>query len=152
LFYLDLKNGDEDASWTSLNTSGKSPGKRYGHTLCCIFPNIILFGGNTGSAPSNDVYIINLNQEINNYFIWSKLELNSVQLPTPRVYHAASVCSKGNASGMMILFGGRDQQDHALNDTWGLRKHRDGTWDWTKAPVQSSVVPKKRYNVILFIF
>lgn len=68
-------------------------------------------------------------------------------IPTPRVYHAAGVCTKGNASGMMIVFGGRDQNDQALNDTWGLRKHRDETWDWTKAPIQSNLAPKERYNV-----
>lgn len=153
LYYLDLKAGEEEACWTALNTSGKSPGKRYGHTLCCISPNIIVFGGNTGSAPSNEVYIINLINETVNGFIWSKLDLPLNMSPSPRVYHAASVCLHGHASGMMILFGGRDQQDQALNDTWGLRRHRDGSWDWTKAPVQSSIVPKERYNVsgILFI-
>lgn len=150
LYYFDLKNGDEDASWTALNTSGKGPGKRYGHTLCCIYPHVILFGGNTGNATSNDVYIVSLNSSGSNPFIWNKLELQKeTPAPIPRVYHAASVCSRGNASGMMILFGGRDQTDQALNDIWGLRKHRDGTWDWTRAPIQSQVVPKERYNVNL---
>lgn len=147
---MDLKSGDKEASWTALSTSGKSPGKRYGHTLCCIFPNIIVFGGNTGSAPSNDVFLINLNNETNNSFVWQKLEIQNNQIPSPRVYHAASVCTKGHASGMMILFGGRDGQEQALNDTWGLRRHRDGNWDWTKAPMQTNVVPKERYNVNTF--
>lgn len=93
------------------------------------------------------MFIINLQNEQNNSFVWNKLEVLNNQAPSARVYHAAAVCTKGNASGMMILFGGRDSQDQALNDTWGLRKHRDGTWDWTKAPSQSTVLPKERYNV-----
>lgn len=52
---------------------------------------------------------------------------------------------------MMILFGGRDALDNALNDTWGLRRHRDGSWDWTKAPSQSQAIPKERYNVRKFV-
>ena len=61
LFYLDMKGGETEASWTVLSTSGKGPGKRYGHTLCSILHNVILFGGNTGQDPSNEVFIINLN-------------------------------------------------------------------------------------------
>jgi len=35
---------------------------------------------------------------------------------------------------MMVVFGGRHADQSALCDTWGLRKHRDGRWDWVKAP------------------
>ena len=39
---------------------------------------------------------------------------------------------------MLVIFGGRPQdRSQALNDIWGLRKHRDGSWDWTKAPPNS---------------
>lgn len=152
LFYLDLNKGDDDASWTALSTTGTGPGQRYGHTLCCIYPHIIVFGGNTGSAPSNEVFIINIKNESNNIFVWQKLDIPSNNSPIARVYHAASVCTKGHASGMMIIFGGRNQQDLALNDTWGLRRHRNGVWDWTKAPVQTNIVPKERYNVRIDIY
>lgn len=122
--------------------------------MCCIHPNIILFGGNTGSAPSNDVYIISLSSKNLNSFCWNKLQNNNdSSWPSPRVYHASNICTKGTAAGMMILFGGRDSQDHALNDTWGLRRHRNDTWDWTRAPVQSNsyYTPKERYNVIFLM-
>jgi protein phosphatase len=35
---------------------------------------------------------------------------------------------------MVVVFGGRSNDSNALNDTWGLRRHRDGRWDWVKAP------------------
>lgn len=151
LFFLDLKQGDSSAAWTFLSTSGKSPGKRYGHSLCSVMHNVILFGGNTGNSPSNDVFILNLSIDNNSTYTWQKLELSSESSPSPRVYHSACICTKGNATGMMIVFGGRNSQDLALNDTWGLRRHRDGTWDWTKAPTNNNSLPKERYNVSKFL-
>ncbi len=51
---------------------------------------------------------------------------------------------------MMLIYGGRDGSDNALNDTWGLRKHRDGKWDWAQAPsYKSDFYPKYRFNVLI---
>jgi len=48
---------------------------------------------------------------------------------------------------MMVLFGGRGQDNNAFNDTWGLRRHRDGSWDWVKAPYKaSSYMPTARFQ------
>jgi hypothetical protein len=47
----------------------------------------------------------------------------------------------GSATGMMVIFGGRKMDSVALNDTWGLRRHRDGRWDWVKAPYKSTTIP-----------
>lgn len=44
----------------------------------------------------------------------------------------------GSANGMMVIFGGRGPDTNALNDTWGLRRHRDGKWDWVKAPYKNT--------------
>ena len=95
LYYFDLKNGENEASWAALTTSGKSPGKRYGHTLCCVHPNIILFGGNTGSSPSNDVYIISLSSKHNNSFTWNNPPW------TAAVKASKPMCS--SAAGLAIL-------------------------------------------------
>ena len=62
-------------------------------------------------------------------FFWSKLECDG-DLPLVRVYHSAALCSTGTANGMMVIFGGRTADQSALCDTWGLRRHRDGRWDW----------------------
>ena len=59
---------------------------------------------------------------------------------------------------MMVVFGGRKEsrKDHngsqrelnttALNDVWGLRKHRDGSWDWVTPPKSSNYNPIPRYQ------
>ena len=47
----------------------------------------------------------------------------------------------------MVIFGGRGADGHPLNDTWGLRKHRNNTLDWMKAPYRNSNnKPAERYQ------
>lgn len=38
-----------------------------------------------------------------------------------------------NKSEMMLIFGGRGLRGQCHNDLWGLRRHKDGNWDWTNA-------------------
>lgn len=47
---------------------------------------------------------------------------------------------------MMVCFGGRSADQATLSDTWGLRRHRDGRWDWVKAPYKSGEAPTPRYQ------
>lgn len=67
--------------------------------------------------------------------------------PPPRVYHSASICKMGTANGMMVIFGGRGADGQPLNDTWGLRKHKDGRLDWMRAPYRNpNIRPDQRYQ------
>ncbi len=59
---------------------------------------------------------------------------------------------------MIVVYGGRkytkkdqnNSQRHsngcALNDIWGLRKHRDGRWDWVTPPKSEFYTPMGRYQ------
>lgn len=70
----------------------------------------------------------------------------SETLPIPRVYHTASLCTSGSANGMIIVYGGRSADQLSLSDIWGLRKHRNGKWDWVEAPIRStSIKPTPRF-------
>ena len=142
LHMLDLTNGENACKWITLPTSGPSPGKRYGHTMCYMKPYLIVFGGNIGNKITNDICFINIDEGI---LEWKKLE-PAGEIPCSRMYHASAVCRQGGASGMMIIYGGRSESNNALNDTWGLRKHRNGTWDWLKAPYCNNYSPLKRYQ------
>lgn len=73
-------------------------------------------------------------------YSWQKLECKS-ELPCPRVYHSAALCRSGPATGMIVAFGGRSGDQVALNDAWGLRKHRSGAWDWVRAPYKANSEP-----------
>ncbi|EGR31094.1 ser thr protein phosphatase family protein, putative [Ichthyophthirius multifiliis] len=128
LYLLDFSQ--EKETWVIIPVYGTTPGRRYGHTISFVKPYLVVFGGNTGSESVNDSWVLNIEKAPYN---WQKLEISS-ENPIMRVYHSAGVCSSGAANGMMVIFGGRTQDQSALNDSWGLRRHRDGRWDWVKAP------------------
>ena len=144
LHMLDLSNGEDYCKWIVLPSAGTvTPGKRYGHTMCFLKPFLIIFGGNLGNKITNEIWIINIDDGI---LEWKKLE-PSGEAPCGRMYHASGICKHGGASGMMIVYGGRAENGGALNDCWGLRKHRNGTWDWVRAPFLSGNPPLKRFQV-----
>lgn len=130
LYLLDLRNGEKKAQWMIVPVVGKTPGRRYGHTIIFSKPFLLVFGGNTGTEPVNDVWCLNVDKAP---FSWTCLETKG-EKPCVRVYHSAALCSTGSATGMMVIFGGRTNDQSAMKDAWGLRRHRDGTWDWVKAP------------------
>jgi hypothetical protein len=82
---------------------GQTPGRRYGHTICFAKPYLLVFGGNTGTEPVNDVWVLNVDKAP---FSWVKVESQG-EAPHVRVYHSASLCNTGSANGMMVIFGGR---------------------------------------------
>ncbi|XP_953085.1 serine/threonine phosphatase, putative [Theileria annulata] len=143
LFLLDLRR-DKQLSWIIVPTTGRSPGRRYGHTMVFSKPNLILIGGNDGQMPSNDVWVLNVEQSP---FSWNEVTFSpTIQLPPIRVYHSSDLCCEGPANGMIVIFGGRGNESKSLNDLWGLRQHRDGTWDWIEAPINSGNKPDPRYQ------
>ncbi|UKK02679.2 serine/threonine protein phosphatase [Theileria orientalis] len=142
LFLLDLRR-DKQLSWIIVPTTGRSPGRRYGHTMVFSKPNLILIGGNDGQQASNDVWVLNVE---NSPFSWNEVTFSSLRMPPRRVYHSADLCCEGPANGMVVIFGGRGTESKSLNDAWGLRQHRDGSWDWVEAPMKSGVMPDARYQ------
>lgn len=77
---------------------------------------------------------------------WKKTDTGQDN-PPPRVYHSASICRTGTANGMMVIFGGRGNDNQSLSDTWGLRKHRNNQLDWMRAPYRNnSIKPAERYQ------
>src|SRR5688572_11290864 len=79
-------------------------------------------------------------------FAWQQLEFEC-EVPCPRAYHSASLCEYGIAKGMIVIFGGRSTQQTPLNDTWGLRRHKSGVWDWIKPPSKpNQSQPLARYQ------
>lgn len=127
LYLLDLRNGDAAAQWMIVPVVGRTPSRRYGHSIVFSKPNLLVFGGNTGTEPVNDVWCLNVDKAP---FTWENLRLPQQDKPCVRAYHASALCTTGSASGMMVTFGGRTADQSALKDTWGLRRHRAGNWDW----------------------
>lgn len=61
LYQLDMRAGEDKAVWSIKNQEGNSPGRRYGHVMAYIHPFLVVFGGNTGIEPVNDVWTFSLN-------------------------------------------------------------------------------------------
>ena len=104
LYHLKVSN--YVGNWSEVKTNGQRPSSRYGHTLTFQKPYLILFGGSTGNQTLNDTWCIDLTQE---KMQWEFLQIKGSK-PSPRVYHSADLCKYGAASGMIIIFGGRDNE------------------------------------------
>lgn len=139
LFVLDCR--DDRYVWTIVPAVGLTPGRRYGHTLCYAKPLILVFGGNTSSQALSDVWAMDLSEPS---CLWTKLTVEGPG-PCARAYHSSALCLSGPAANMMVIFGGRGEAASSLSDMWGLRKHRDGRWDWILAPAKSQS-PTGRYQ------
>ena len=138
-----MRKGDENATWIVVKVAGATPGKRYGHTLSFSKPYLILFGGHIDSEPLNDTWVLSIEKVP---FAWEKIEIKS-DIPAARAYHSAAVCGLGAATGMVVIFGGRGTDQNPRNDAWGLRRHRNGSWEWVKAPYKGAKAPTPRYQV-----
>ncbi|KAK2198375.1 bifunctional Kelch-type beta propeller/Calcineurin-like phosphoesterase domain [Babesia duncani] len=143
LYLLDLRR-DKQLVWITVPTTGRSPGRRYGHTMVFSRPNLIVIGGNDGQQASNDVWFLNVEASP---FTWVEVSFPpNIKRPPKRVYHSADICKEGPTANMVVIFGGRTSDSKSLNDIWGLRQHRDGSWDWTEAPIRLGTVPESRYQ------
>ena len=139
ILYLSEQN---EGMWSEVKVIGPTPGPRYGHSLIFMNPYFVLFGGNFNPNLINEVWIINTKS---NQIKWEKIDCGE-NIPCPRLYHSCSMCFNGNCTGMMIIFGGRDSNEKPLNDIWGLTRHRDGNWTWSKAEFKDRYEMKPRYN------
>jgi protein phosphatase len=138
LYQLEFK--ENLGVWSTVQTTGRTPGKRYGHIMCYAKPYLVVFGGNTAEKSVNDCWVLNIERTPTT---WQEIS-SEHEVPCPRVYHSAALCSAGSAAGMIVIFGGRSADQSPLNDAWGLRRHRNGNWDWVKAPYKSK--PRPRYQ------
>ncbi|CRG94858.1 protein phosphatase containing kelch-like domains, putative [Plasmodium gallinaceum] len=143
LYILDLRR-EPRYSWMIVPTKGVTPGRRYGHVMVYSKPNLVVFGGNDGQHTLNDVWFMHVEMPP---FEWVKVVIpNNCRVPPQRVYHSADMCKEGPATGMIVIFGGRNSENKSLDDTWGLRQHRDGRWDWVEAPIKKGSPPEARYQ------
>lgn len=127
-----LKEVKNNYSRKKLNTGEIKPPKRYGHSISFTKHYLILFGGNTENAITNETWCINLenpNPE------WQMIEMEGPK-PSPRFYHTANKIEHGVACGMIVIAGGKEKNSiEASKEIWGLKYHRNETWNWVEAPI-----------------
>lgn len=154
LYVLQLSLEQNNCIWHKIPCEDQGPGKRYGHVIVYYKPYLLIFGGNLGNCLTNNVHYTQINE--NNISLpikWNILKTTeNSPLPPPRIYHACSICKYGGALNMIIAYGGRNDKGEPLNDCWGLRKHRNGTWDWVLAPYDEGYEPQKRFQHTVTFF
>ena len=141
-------------SWHKIPKEGPGPGKRYGHIIIYYAPYLFIFGGSLGNSLTNEVHYAFINQNsISQPIKWNILKtIENTPVPPPRIYHACSIYKCDNASNLIVIHGGRNEKGIPLNDCWGLRKHRNGTWDWQLAIYEKGYNPIRRFQHTITIF
>ena len=131
LFSLNIKDENE-GEWKKIKTKGDTPGERYGHSLTYLNPYFVLFGGNFNPNLSNDVWIININDNTD-YYQWIKINYinDKDNMPIERLYHSSEMCNYGKYKNKLIIFGGRNSKNIPLNDLWCL-DIKDNKGEWIK--------------------
>ena len=143
LYLLKLGTNENLAKWVKVPVDNFKPVSRYGHTMVFFKPFILVIGGNIGNEPCNEVWALSIDKSP---FFWNKLEFKDLE-PAARVYHTSCIWRSVNKVDMVLMFGGRNNKNLALNDMWGLRRHKNNVWDWVKAPIKNeSYVPLDRYQ------
>ena len=138
--------GSGDASWTSL----RLPFDREQHTTIYdpIRDRIVLFGGDTGFAWDNDVWVLPLSGPP----IWTKLPTAGTP-PSPRVGQSAIY---DPVRDRILVFGGSDLYwevwghygyGNALNDVWSLSLSGTPTWSQL-SPAGAPPIPRVLHTAI----
>lgn len=134
LYVLDLAT--RDPKWHRVYVRGDGPGKRYAHVLSFVAQRfLVVFGGTDGSKCLGDMWVLDTSTKP---YEWTRCSPTG-PIPCARTYASASTRS----DGLLLLCGGRGADGFALNDAYGLARHRDGRWEWAEAPGKA---PTRRYQ------
>lgn len=134
LHVLDLTH--TRPKWHRVVVQGQSPGPRYGHVMALVQQRyLVAIGGNNGQRTLSDAWALDTATKP---YEWQILEPEGDCLP-PCMYATAST----RADGLLLLCGGRDASGVPLDSAFALIKHRDGRWEWARAP---GVAPSPRYQ------
>lgn len=155
LYLLKITQSEPNGKWVLVPVDGVLPSKRYGHAMVFIKPYIVVFGGNIGNEPNNEVWTLSIDKAP---FSWSLVDFKAN--PQPRAYHAATAWKADRDGSTMLVFGGRGMTGEAFNDLWALRRLGVGEWEWRCLPATSGGdIPSSRFqhclicvhNVVLVI-
>ncbi|MCE9627217.1 MAG: hypothetical protein K8R56_04775 [Candidatus Eisenbacteria bacterium] len=137
--------------WESLATTSAMPPSRTMQAAAAdpTHRRIVVFGGRAPSGALGDGWLLDLNEPMH----WSRLD-STQTAPTARYGHQMVYDLDGER---MILFGGRDDQDHIDNETWQLTLGDRPVWSrlttaHSPAPRSHAVlaVDPERHRLVLF--
>lgn len=107
----------DGSSWTQLATTGPTPGGRYGHSMATLGNEVVLFGNVGGPT---DTWLFDGTA-------WSKSNASGPTGEAGGLSDSRGFQTMATLGNRVILFGGEQDANHILGDTWAF----DGT-AWTQ--------------------
>ena len=102
--------------WTKIEASGDAPAPRDDHSICVDGSKMFVFGGFVAGARTNDLHMFDLDANtwtrLYDHRDWDEIEPPS-DFPVPRSGQAV-----GAKNGAVVVFGGRNNFNDMLGDTW----------------------------------
>ena len=99
------------------------PRTRDEHSCVLLGNSMIVFGGFSFGQRTNDIYKYNFTTNQ-----WKLINHVSKEVPMPRAGHSAVIKEDEINGDCMFIFGGKDDDNNKLNDTW---KFNFKTCQWT---------------------
>ncbi|EUD66528.1 hypothetical protein C922_03162 [Plasmodium inui San Antonio 1] len=139
-------------TWVHVQTVGRKPNSRYGHTLDFLYPHLVLFGGNEHISDDeetffckNDLWVLNIKKGKRKctkserkktlYFAWQEVEYQSVN-PLGRYFHATTVWyDVKNKMNKLILYGGKMRKKTSVSNRLLALQNYGNKWRWSILPV-----------------
>lgn len=129
-FLADTWEWDDGAgTWTQLTIAGPTPGGRYGHSMATLGDHIVLFGNVGGPT---DTWLFDGTA-------WSKSTAAGPTGDPAGLSDSRGFQVMATLGNRVILFGGEQDANHILGDTWAF----DGT-SWTQLTTAHS--PPARFH------
>ena len=142
---LSFDSTTQTYTWTNVSppviTPTNNPSARFGTGMAydTVKKKIILFGGGTNNDTFNDTWKLDFDSN-NQTYNWTQI---TTVINPPASFQPAM--SFDASSKNVVLFGGLDENDNALQDTWKLNFDSNSqTYSWTD--ISSINSPSARYN------
>jgi hypothetical protein len=119
--------------WYPLATSGPAPSARYGHSCALLdAQQLVVFGGCAGRRYYCDLLVLDTSS-----WRWSRPEAQG-KAPKARAFHAAVALPPRGGELRMVVVGGRQGNNAALDDVHVLTQV-GGAWQWSSPVVTGAL-------------
>jgi len=138
----------DNDTWSSVGNGGITPSPRSHHTAIYRNNSIIIFGGQDGSSYFNDVWSFDTSS-----FEWSRLQGGTGNAPSARYSAGAALIAGG-----MLVFGGRNSTNQALDEFYFFLFDVDPTLSWNQLvapeppPRFGHSITSDSQNLIVYMF
>lgn len=104
------------------------------HSCVLLGNSMIVFGGFAYGQRTNDIYQFTFSNNT-----WRKIAAAPGDIPMPRAGHSAVIKEDSSNGDCMYIFGGKDDDNNKLNDTW---KFNFKTSEWIQIPSDDAPIPR----------